>query len=141
MLTPAELDSAVTFPSVSVWDLHTQTKAEMLVMSGNSHVWTTAVFPQHPTPPKPPAPPSARSFTMEQTSRLTLNNSLAHVEQCPRNRESYQTGKDEIFIAQMEGLLSCTGERSSVSPSGRQVWQEKCWRILGGLGHLVNAKQ
>jgi hypothetical protein len=34
MLTPAELDSAVTFPSVSVWDLHTQTKADTLVIGG-----------------------------------------------------------------------------------------------------------
>lgn len=142
MLTPAELDSAVTFPSVSVWDLHTQTRAETLVMSSNSHVWTPAVFPQSsPNPPQPPTPPSARSFRMEQTSRLMLNNSFVHVEQCPRNRESHQTGKDEIFITQMEGLLSCTGERSSVSPSGRQVWQEKCWRVLGGLDHLVKAKQ
>lgn len=108
-------------------------------MSGNSHVWTTAFFPQ--PLPLSPAPPAARSFRMEQTSRLTLNNSFAHVEQCPRNRESHQTGKDEIFIAQMEGLLSCTGECSSGSPSGRWVWQEKYWRVLGGLDHLVNARQ
>lgn len=82
MLTLAELDSAVTFPSVSVWDLHTQTKADTLVTSGNSYFWATVVQPQHP-----PSPPTARSFRTEQTSRLTLNNSLAHVEQCPRKRE------------------------------------------------------
>lgn len=53
MLTPAELDSVVTFPSVSVWDLHTQCKAEMLVTSGNSHVWTLAFFPQPLRPQRP----------------------------------------------------------------------------------------
>ena len=55
---------------------------------------------------------------MEQTGRLTVNNSLVRVEQCPRCRESHQTVKDEIFITQLEGLPSVTGDRSSESPSG-----------------------
>lgn len=38
-----------------------------------------------------------------------INNSLVHVEQCPRDRERHRTVKDEIFISQKQSLPSCTG--------------------------------
>lgn len=56
-------------------------------------------------------------------------------------RESHRTVKDEIFITQTEGLQSLTGECFSESPSGSEVYSEKCCSTLGGLDHLTHAKE